>query len=184
MSNVKSERLVNLLILLLSSRRFLTKHQIRETIDGYRGQSDGAFERMFERDKDELRALGVPLKTGSNDPFVDEDDGYRIERREFELPAMSFSTEELAVLGAAALVWQDSVAATHTAAALATLRAAGAEPEPHRLHTLAPRIPAEPAYDAAWAAIPERRVLRCESPGQPRRLLPWRLLQRSGRWCL
>ena len=103
-SKAKSERLVNLLIMMLSARGFVSKHRIRSTIEGYRHQSDGAFERMFERDKDDLRAAGVPIVTGSNDPDLDTEDGYRIERSDFELPPVSFTSEELAVLGAAASV--------------------------------------------------------------------------------
>ena len=58
----KSERLLNLLIMLLVQRRFVAKERIRELL--YPDSSDEAFEKMFERDKDELRALGVPIEVG------------------------------------------------------------------------------------------------------------------------
>ena len=183
-SKAKSERLVNLLIMMLSARGFVSKHRIRSTIEGYRHQSDGAFERMFERDKDELRTAGVPIVTGSNDPDLETEDGYRIERSDFELPPVSFSPEELAVLGAAASVWQDSVAAQQTIDALETLRAAGADPDPGRLLTLRPRIPAEPGFDAVREALLARREISFDYKGQPRRVQPWRLSQRRGRWYL
>ncbi len=184
MSKAKSERLVNLLIMMLSARGFVSKHRIRSTIEGYRHQSDGAFERMFERDKEDLRTAGVPIVTGSNDRDLETEDGYRIERSDFELPPVSFSPEELAVLGAAASVWQDSVAAQQTTDALETLRAAGADPDPGRLLTLRPRIPAEPGFDAAREALLARREINFEYKGQPRRVQPWRLSQRRGRWYL
>ena len=57
---------MNLTICLLMARRFVEREQIRELVAGYQGLSDAAFERTFERDKDELRALGVPVETGSN----------------------------------------------------------------------------------------------------------------------
>ena len=183
-SKAKSERLVNLLIMMLSARGFVNKHQIRSTIEGYRHQSDGAFERMFERDKEELRAAGVPVVTGSNDPDLDTDEGYRIERSDFELPPVSFTPEELAVLGAAASVWQDSVAAQQTTDALETLRAAGADPDPGRLLTLRPRIPAEPGFDAVREALLEQREITFGYRGQDRRVQPWRLSQRRGRWYM
>lgn len=183
-SKAKSERLVNLLIMMLSARGFVSKRRIRSTIEGYRHQSDGAFERMFERDKEELRSAGVPIVTGSNDPDLDSDDGYRIERSDFELPPVSFTPEELAVLGAAASVWQDSVAAQQTTDALETLRAAGADPDPGRLMTLRPRIPAEPGFDAAREALLSRREITFEYNSQARRVQPWRLSQRRGRWYL
>ena len=59
MSARKSERLLNLLITLLVARGYVTKQRLREVIPDYReAASDEAFERMFERDKDDLRALG------------------------------------------------------------------------------------------------------------------------------
>lgn len=184
MTKAKSERLVNLLIMMLSARSYVSKHQIRSTIEGYRHQSDGAFERMFERDKEELRAAGVPIATGSTEADLDVDDGYRIDRADFELPPVAFTPEELAVLGAAASVWQDSVAAKQTADALETLRAAGADPDPGRLMTLRPRIPAEPGFDVAREALLARREIHFDYRGRARRVQPWRLSQRRGRWYL
>src|SRR6202012_1121381 len=69
MSAKRTERLLNLTICLLATRRFLTKDQIREAVPDYaRCATDEAFERMFERDKDELRDLGIALATGAQDP--------------------------------------------------------------------------------------------------------------------
>ena len=66
MSSAKTERLLNLVICLLSTRRPLTKSQIRQAVPQYAATSGTeAFERMFERDKDELRELGIPLVTSS-----------------------------------------------------------------------------------------------------------------------
>lgn len=180
----KAERLVNLFILLLSARNFVTRAHIRETIEGYRDMGDGAFERMFERDKDELRSAGVPIITGSNDPDSDEQDGYMVRRDEFELPPVAFSAEELAVLGAANSVWQESVAARRTTGALATLRAAGVDPDPFRLQTLRPSLRAEPGFDEVMEAIGARRQVTFEYRGEPRKVQPWWLQQRSGRWFL
>ena len=65
MSRRKTERLLGLVVCLLSSERYLTATQIREAVPGY-PDSFEAFKRMFERDKEELRELGIPLETGSN----------------------------------------------------------------------------------------------------------------------
>src|SRR6266487_6276321 len=78
MSRRKTERLLSLVVCLLSSGRFLTATQIRAAVPGYPDSFD-AFKRMFERDKDELRELGIPLETGSNSA-ADEEPGYRISR--------------------------------------------------------------------------------------------------------
>src|SRR5947209_14679733 len=84
----RAERLVNLVICLLSTRQFLTAERIRDAVPGYEAAdgaraTDEAFKRMFERDKAELRDLGIPLETGRNSHF-DAEDGYRIRRRSEE----------------------------------------------------------------------------------------------------
>ena len=62
MAAEKSERLLNLLIMLLMQRRYIAKDRVRSLL--YPGSSDEAFERMFERDKDDLRSFGVPIEVG------------------------------------------------------------------------------------------------------------------------
>ena len=106
MVTAKSERLLNLVILLLVARNYTTKEQIRALMEPYRASSDEAFDRMFERDKDDLRALGIPLEVGFVDKFFEDEQGYRIKRDAFELPAIDFSADEVAVLGLAARVWR------------------------------------------------------------------------------
>ena len=71
MSKRKTERLLGLVVCLLSTRRYLTAEQIRDAVPGYPEQDD-LFKRMFERDKEDLRELGVPLETGVNHPFDDD----------------------------------------------------------------------------------------------------------------
>ena len=72
----KTERILNLTICLLVSGRYLPKSRIREAVEGYHNLSDAAFERTFERDKDELRSLGVPIEVGSFDPLFDDEPGW------------------------------------------------------------------------------------------------------------
>ena len=81
-SSAKTERLLNLVICLLYTRRALPKSKIREAVPQYGAAlSEDAFNRMFERDKDELRELGIPLVTEDIDPLFDNEEGYRIDRR-------------------------------------------------------------------------------------------------------
>ena len=89
MAAKRAERLVNLVIALLSTRQFVTAAKIRATVPGYDAddrseKADEAFKRMFERDKAELREMGVPLETGRTSVF-DTEDGYRIARADYEL---------------------------------------------------------------------------------------------------
>ena len=123
----KTERLMNLFITLLVSRQYLPKEKIREAVEGYRGQNDQAFDRMFERDKDELRELGITVETGSNDKFFEDDIGYRIKRDEVELPDIELTREQSAVVGLAAQVWEHAGLASDSTAALVKLKAAGIE---------------------------------------------------------
>ena len=83
-----------------------------------------------------------------------------MDRSAFELPPITFTADELAALGAAARVWQDSVAAEDTRVALATLRAAGADPDAARLLTLQPQLTAIDGLDVWWDALRSRREVR------------------------
>jgi hypothetical protein len=92
MSKRKTERLLGLVVCLLSTRRYLTADQIRQAVPGYPEQDD-LFKRMFERDKEDLRELGVPLETGLNHVF-DDDPGYRIRQQAYELPELRLEADE------------------------------------------------------------------------------------------
>ncbi|HOC12829.1 MAG TPA: WYL domain-containing protein [Propionicimonas sp.] len=176
---------MNLAICLLMARRFIEKTQIREVVEGYHDLSDAAFERTFERDKDELRAMGVPVETGSNNPLFPDDVGYRIRRKDFELPAIEFTPAETAALGLAATVWESATQAEHAISALAKLRAAGVDPDPQRLAGLAPSIGArEPAFASIWAATGARTPIRFDYRGQTRTVEPWAMTYRRGAWYL
>ena len=151
----KTERILNLTICLLVSDRYLPKSRIREAVEGYHNLSDAAFERTFERDKDELRALGVPIEVGSFDAFFDDEPGYRIRASEFELPPIDLDAEEASVVGVAARVWQHASMAESTLSALAKLRAAGVEPDTSQLGALEPSVQ---ATRAGLRAVVDRRA--------------------------
>src|ERR1700733_6789595 len=123
MSRRKTERLLGLVVCLLSTRRYLTADQIRSAVPGY-PETDDLFKRMFERDKEDLRELGVPLETGVNHPF-DDDPGYRIRRQACGLPELRLEADEAAVLGLAARVWSRAQLEGAGAGELLKLRAAG-----------------------------------------------------------
>ena len=131
MSKRKTERLLGLVVCLLSTGRYLTAEQIRDAVPGYPEQDD-LFKRMFERDKEDLRELGVPLETGVNHPF-DDDPGYRIRQQAYELPELRLEADEAAVLGLAARVWRRAELAGAAAGALLKLRAAGIDADPKTL---------------------------------------------------
>ncbi len=180
----KSERLLNLTIALLVSRRFVTREQLRGVVEGYAGLSDAAFQRTFERDKDELRQLGVPVETGTDDPLFDDEPGYRIRRGDFELPPVELTHDERVVLGLAAQVFRDATLARSTQAAIAKLRAAGVEPEPGRMGVVGAVAVREPGFATVWEACLSRTPIRFDyrEAGARRTLEPWRVLSRRGSW--
>jgi len=189
MSKRKTERLLGLVVCLLSTRRYLTADQIREAVPGYPEQDD-LFKRMFERDKEDLRELGVPLETGFNHPF-DDDPGYRIRQQAYELPELRLEADEAAVLGLATRVWQRAELAGAAAGALLKLRAAGidAADEHAAQRDIEPRLGRpEPAFGPLWEAVKDRRPVTFSyraagrSEPQQRELEPWGVVNRHGRW--
>lgn len=184
----RTERLVNLTICLLATRRFLTRDEIRRAVEGYEGLSESNFERTFERDKDDLRALGIPLETGTDDAWFDDALGYRIQRSAFELPPIDWTPQEATAVWLAARIWQEATLESATQSALTKLQAAGADPDAARLGTLAPSVApggvaGGPAFDALWNAVQQRRrVSFTYRGGQSRRLEPWLLTFRRGAW--
>ena len=187
MSRRKTERLLGLVVCLLSSERYLTALQIRAAVPGY-PESFEAFKRMFERDKEELRELGIPLETGSNSP-LDEEAGYRIPRQAYVLPEIRLEPDEAAVLSLAAGVWRRAELAGAAAGALLKLRAAGVDAEETPQPGIEPRLQAvEAAFGPLWQAVRDRRPVAFayraagRSEPQQRHLEPWGVVNRHGRW--
>ena len=187
----KTERLMNLVMTLLYTRRPLSRARIRETVEQYRlAASDEAFERMFERDKDELRELGIPLVTEEISAGWEDEPGYRIHQRDYALPQISFDSDELAVLGLAARAWSHATLAGPAATALRKLRASGVEPDDEALAFVEARLgTSEPAFgpllEALLAEVPVRfEYARPGGPGSQREVQPWGLTSQSGHWYL
>jgi proteasome accessory factor B len=187
MSRQKTERLLSLVVCLLSTRRYLTASQIRQAVPGYPDAFD-AFKRMFERDKDELRELGIPLETGTNQGN-DEEIGYRISPQAYELPEIRLEPDEAAVLGLAARVWRRAELAGAAAGGLLKLRAAGIDAEETTQPGIEPRLrTGEAAFGPLWQAVRDRRPVTFgyqaagRATPQRRNLEPWGVVNRHGRW--
>ena len=188
MSRRKTERLLSLVVCLLSARRYLTAAQIREAVPGY-PDSFEAFKRMFERDKDELRELGIPLETGTNSP----------ERRGARLPDLPAGLRAArdpagAGRGGGPRAGRPGVAPGRAGGAaegaLLKLRAAGIEaedtdPAGHRAAGADPRGGVRAAVGGGpGPAAGDVRLPRppAGSAPQQRRLEPWGVVNRRGRW--
>lgn len=189
----RQQRLVSLVLCLLSTRQFITAERIRDTVEGYQvaddaSSPDEAFKRSFERDKAELRELGIPLETGRNSAF-DTEDGYRIARKDFELPPIDFAADEAAAVGLAARLWSTASLATEARTALIKLRAAGIEiDEPPEADALPALAGNEPVLPDLVAAVSSGRVIRFEhrkpaaESAEWRTVEPWGVLSWRGRW--
>ncbi|MBO9626701.1 MAG: WYL domain-containing protein [Microbacterium sp.] len=190
------ERLTNLVVALMATEIGLTKQQILDSVSGYRQRADAgarsdALEKMFERDKDELRSLGVPVETigDAADPNDLREARYRIPQAEYDLPDdIEFTPAELAVLQLAGSVWSAESASGDAQAGVRKIRALGIDGD-EPIIGFAPRITAR---DAAFAplqdAIEKSRVVVFDylKPGEDaprrRRVRPLALVDYEARW--
>ena len=105
----KAERLLNLFFVLLNTKRPISRHDIRQKVSGYENcESDSSFERMFERDKDELRSTGIKIETLSMDSLFEDELGYRIDQNIFITKVIDWSSDERLMLNLAAAIWKNT----------------------------------------------------------------------------
>lgn len=187
---------MNLVIALLSTRGYITAEKIRSSVAGYsETASDEAFSRMFERDKNELRDLGIPLETGKVSSF-DPVEGYRINREAYALPPVELTADEAAAVAVATQLWESPELITATQGALLKLRAAGVDVDPDAPVAIASPAagvglrgsedvlgPLLSAIDAAQAVRFPHRPSRTE-PYTLRTVEPWGVVTEKGRWYL
>lgn len=107
MASEKNSRLINLVIALLATKKYLTKPQIFKAVAGYDGSPEAA-DRMFERDKEELRALGIEIEMKSIDPLFEDEIGYRIAPERYRFNLGPLTSEEVSILALAAEAWRES----------------------------------------------------------------------------
>jgi proteasome accessory factor B len=190
------ERLFSLVLALLATESGLTKNEILSTVQGYRqryrtGGDNVNLERQFERDKDDIRDLGVPLETNEapDQPGNNHALRYRIPRGAYELPAdITFSNEETTLLNLAAMVWREGSLSGESRRALMKLRSLGVESDEPVLG-YAPRLRSrESAFDPLSVALERHSIVRFrylkpgESAARVRTLAPLALVQHQGRW--
>jgi proteasome accessory factor B len=192
------ERLFSLVLALLATESGLTKNEILSTVQGYRqkfsaGGDNSNLERQFERDKDDIRDLGVPLETvdtpgeaGNNQSLR-----YRIPRGTYELPHdITFSSDETTLLNLAAMVWREGSLSGESRRALLKLRSLGVVPD-EPVIGYAPRLRLRDAsFEPLSAALEKHLVVRFPylTPGEEhareREVIPLALVQYQGRWHL
>ena len=179
-----TERHLNLLFVLLNANRPMLRETIRERVPGYSQDNDVAFQRMFERDKDDLRLLNIPLETVPVDPIHDDVLGYWIDRKSWLLPELKLSTEERALVTLAARVWDDeqiSAIAREAAGRIGDVTTESSFREA-RMGGHTEQVPA--LFDAinSHKRVQFTYASRKSLSSNVRTVEPWRLFCTSGAW--
>lgn len=179
----KVERLVNLTIALLEARRPMSLSEIRRRTTFYDQDDPESARRMFERDKDDLRRLGVPVEVREI-PFED-DVGYIVDRSSYEVPDVALDPEEVAAL---ALALQ-SAGGSAERLALAKLAARAPDPADLDAHAETRVSLNTDAVDELAEAVVRRMPLTFTyrtASGQTgqRRVDPYAVVQRRSAWYL
>ena len=183
----KSERLVNLTIALLATKRYLTKSEIFRTVEGYEGSSE-AMERMFERDKDDLRSLGIVIELGTFDPLFEDEAGYRITPSSYQLDLGELDGTDISLLSIAASAWTGAALERESTSALIKLASFGLDSDSEALSLLTPRVS---GTDRNFSAIADAIIRRSEIEveyiaddlsRQVRRIAPYSMRRQSGSW--
>jgi proteasome accessory factor B len=174
------ERVINLLIYLLESPEPASAADIRHTVAGYGQESDEAFHRMFERDKDLLKRLGVPLELKAMDSW-EIDFGYTVDPAKYALPDPGLTEPERVALSVAARMVRLGGANVGLAGLLklgGVERGTGIEP-------LGADLGAEASVlSELFLAVTERRRLEFTYSGETRLIEPYGLAHRRGHWYL
>jgi proteasome accessory factor B len=181
------ERLINLIAALLETPRPLTAAEIRAQISGYDQPSDDAFRRAFERDKEALRAMGIPLELRKSDPFAEVGDAYIIPKDKYYLPELDLEPDELAALGVAAqavLGAGDQVSSGLLKLTTETSLPSFGGP---RILWGADVAAEQPLLGPLYAALLDRKAVRFRygtGGGDPRLVEGYGLVHRRGNWYL
>jgi proteasome accessory factor B len=185
----KSERLVNLTIALLATKRYLTKGEIFRTVEGYEGAPE-AMERMFERDKDDLRSLGIAIELGTFDPIFEDEAGYRITPTSYQLNLGELDGIDIALLSLAASAWSGAALEKESTSALVKLSSMGIDSDSEALSLLTPLVSVtNENFGLITDAIIRRSEIQFEYVSadlskQLRRIAPYSMRGQSGSWYL
>ena len=150
------------------------------TVAGYDQDNDEAFRRMFERDKDLLRNMGIPLELAPTDAWEVEF-GYVVPPDEYELPDPGLTDEERAALWLSAQVVRLGGQPSGPEALLklggGAMSGAG-EPLAADLGESAASLA------VVFQGISERRLLGFDYRAKRRQVHPYGLLHQRGHWYL
>lgn len=189
MATDKLERLLNLTLLLLESGRPLTVDEVAEKMpEGSYSPDATNFRRAFERDKEDLREMGIPLEMkplpGGDPNLV----GYRIRPEQYYLPDLDLTHEELASLQLA-LAMVDVEGDLSGGDPLDALRKLGGVGTPAGVEATPPTdvittVPLPAVVGDLFRSTIDRRTVGFRYGGIDRQVDPWRLEFQRGHWYL
>lgn len=184
MSSQKTERLINLTLALLASKRYLSKAEILRNIPGYEGSPETK-ERMFERDKDDLRSLGIQIDVNNFDPLFEDEQGYLIKSESFQFAENEFTKEELLLLTMAANLWHDSAVEIDSQNALLKIQSLSGPVENDMTTTPTLRITEDwQLLVSIFTAVQNKQILEFSYRGKKRQVNPYGLYSSNGFWYL
>ncbi|CAB4590882.1 unannotated protein [freshwater metagenome] len=184
MSSQKTERLINLTLALLASKRYLSKAEILRNIPGYEGSPETK-ERMFERDKDDLRSLGIQIDVNNFDPLFEDEQGYLIKSDSFQFAENEFTKEELLLLTMAANLWHDSAVEIDSQNALLKIQSLSGPVENDMTTTPTLRITEDwQLLVSIFTAVQNKQILEFSYRGKKRQVNPYGLYSSKGFWYL
>jgi proteasome accessory factor B len=188
----RTERLLNLVICLMDASVAVSRAEIQRRIPGYdQAASPAAFERMFERDKDELRSMGIPVETVAEPSG--EVQGYRIPQERYALAHIDLTIEERSAVAVAAQVWGQAVVAPIAGVALRKLETLAGDADvwtPADLRGSVQLTVSDGALLPLMAALRQDRTVtfpyRSPTDAEPhvRTVSPWGLRSSAGHWFL
>ena len=193
-----TERLLNLVIALLGTRRGYSKSHLRKNVNGYASpaaeedKADAAFERMFERDKKSLLELGIPI-THNGLPGTDSGEQalYRIDPDDYRVPAIRLDESAMALVSIAANLWAGATLGGAAASALRKISTRAGTPWYEDETTSQSRIrTAEPAFEPLWSALRTHHRVSFDyrsagsTDSTARTVEPWGLGSKYGQWYL
>lgn len=182
------ERLINLIAALLEAPVPMTADDIRERIAGYDQESREAFRRTFERDKEALRAMGIPIETTRIDPLGIDAEGYIIHKARYYLPQLDLEPDELAALRVAADAILDAAEAAHAGLMKLTVDAESAPVDGPRIVWGADLASEQPLLGSLYSALLDGRpvsfMYQAAGSDHPvaRSVDTYGLLHRRGHW--
>ncbi|MEN9679704.1 MAG: hypothetical protein RLZ57_833 [Actinomycetota bacterium] len=178
----KNERLINLAIALISAKRPISKEQIFRSIEGYSGNQE-AKDRMFERDKEALKSLGIDITIAPIDRLFDDEVGYQITEKDYAVSFGELSAKEIGFLTVAAKIWEDTSLAESAKEIIRRLHSLGVAAEIELAPTyLKPSVLTEILEAIHLDSCVSFSYTDEENANQTRRLAPFAISSNQGLW--